>query len=84
LSFIIGFFVRRWVDKPVKELLKATDQVSIGNLNYTIIDRRSDEMGMLSRSFNNMTMKLSEARMQLFNPIKWLHLEGLPPVLLMK
>ncbi len=70
LSFIIGFFVRRWVDKPVKELLNATNQVGIGNLNYTIKDSRSDEMGMLERSFNNMTKKLSEARMQLFQSDK--------------
>jgi two-component system NtrC family sensor kinase len=70
LSFIIGFFVRRWVDKPVKELLNATNQVSTGNLNYTIKDRRSDEMGMLAKSFNNMTKKLSEARMQLFQSDK--------------
>ena len=36
LSLIIGFFVRRWVARPVKELVKATHQVSSGNLNYTI------------------------------------------------
>ena len=29
LSFIIGFFVKRWVDKPVKELLNATNQVGV-------------------------------------------------------
>jgi two-component system NtrC family sensor kinase len=70
LSFIIGFFVRRWVDKPVKELLNATNQVSSGNLNYTIKDRRNDEMGSLAKSFNNMTKKLSEARLQLFQSDK--------------
>lgn len=70
LSFIIGFFVKRWVDKPVKELLNATNQVGIGNLNYTIKDKRDDEMGMLARSFNNMTKKLSEARLQLFQSDK--------------
>jgi two-component system NtrC family sensor kinase len=70
LSFIIGFFVRRWVVKPVNELLKATNQVGVGNLNYTIKDRRKDELGMLARSFNNMTQKLSEARMQLFQSDK--------------
>jgi len=70
LSFIIGFFVKRWVDKPVKELLSATKQVSAGNLNYTIKERRNDEMGMLALSFNNMTKKLSEARMQLFQSDK--------------
>ncbi len=70
LSFIIGFFVKKWVDKPVKELLNATNQVGTGNLNYTIKDRRDDELGMLARSFNNMTQKLSEARMQLFQSDK--------------
>lgn len=70
LSFIISFFVRRWVVKPVNELLKATNQVGVGNLNYTIKDRRRDELGMLARSFNNMTQKLSEARMQLFQSDK--------------
>ncbi len=70
LSFIIGFFVKRWVDKPVKELLYATNQVGVGNLNYTIKDNRSDELGMLGRSFNNMTKKLSEARLQLFQSDK--------------
>ena len=70
LSFIIGFFVKRWVDKPVKELLNATNQVGVGNLNYTIKDKRDDEMGMLARSFNNMTKKLSEARLQLFQSDK--------------
>jgi two-component system NtrC family sensor kinase len=70
LSFIIGFFVRRWVDKPVKELLNATNQVGTGNLNYIIKDRGDDELGMLARSFNNMTKKLSEARLQLFQSDK--------------
>ncbi len=70
LSFIIGFFVKRWVDKPVKELLYATNQVGTGNLNYTIKDKRDDELGMLAKSFNNMTKKLSEARLQLFQSDK--------------
>ena len=70
LSFIIGFFVRRWVDKPVKELLHATNQVGTGNLNYTIQNIRNDELGILARSFNNMTKKLSEARLQLFQSDK--------------
>jgi two-component system NtrC family sensor kinase len=70
LSFIIGFLVRRWIDKPVNELLKATDQVGVGNLNYTIKDKGNDELGKLAGSFNVMTQKLSEARMQLFQSDK--------------
>ena len=70
LSFIIGFFVRKWVDKPVKELLHATNQVGTGNLNYTIQNIRKDELGILAHSFNIMTKKLSEARLQLFQSDK--------------
>jgi two-component system, NtrC family, sensor kinase len=70
LSLLIGFFVKRWVDKPVKELLNATHEVGTGNLNFTIENKREDEFGMLARSFNNMTQKLSEARIQLFQSDK--------------
>ena len=70
ISVIIGYFVERWVDTPVKSLLKATQQVADGNLGYRIDIRRNDEIGKLARSFNNMTDKLSEARMQLFQSDK--------------
>jgi two-component system NtrC family sensor kinase len=70
LSFIISFFVRKWVARPVKELVKATHQVSLGNLNYTISELGNDELGILGTSFNNMTKKLAEARMQLFQSDK--------------
>jgi len=70
ISFIIGFFVRRWILSPVNHLLQATNQVSSGNLNYTIAEMGNDELGMLAKSFNNMTKKLAEARMQLFQSDK--------------
>lgn len=70
ISLIIGYFVRRWVDKPVKELVKGTNQVAVGNLNYRIKYKRKDELGTLSNSFNNMIARLSEIRMQLFQSVK--------------
>lgn len=70
LSLLIGYFIKKWVDKPVKNLLTATHEVGTGNLNYTIEDKQDDEFGLLSKSFNNMTRKLSEARMQLFQSDK--------------
>jgi len=69
-SLLLSFFVKRWVDKPVKELLNATHEVGTGNLNYIIKEKSDDEFGILSKSFNNMTQKLSEARMQLFQSDK--------------
>ena len=70
LSIIIGIFVRKWIAKPVNELVTATDRVGGGDLNYVIKDLGSDELGLLGKSFNNMTKKLAEARMQLFQSDK--------------
>ncbi len=70
VGLLIAFFVRRWVSNPVKDLLNATQQISQGNLNYTIKDFSENEIGKLGQSFNNMTKKLSEARMQLFQSDK--------------
>lgn len=70
VGLLIAFFVRRWVSNPVNDLLNATQQVSQGNLNYAVKDLSNDEIGKLGDSFNNMTKKLSEARMQLFQSDK--------------
>jgi len=70
LSVILWIVVKIWVDRPVNTLVKATQQVASGNLNYTIQDLGDDELGALARSFNNMTRKLSEARHQLFQSDK--------------
>ncbi len=65
LSLIIGLLVRRWVALPVRRLAEATRHVAGGDLSYVIPEERDDELGMLARSFNNMTQRLSEARLQL-------------------
>ena len=70
IGFIIGFFVKRWVDGPVKELVKATDEVAAGNLNYSIKSLSNDELGTLGKSFNNMTKKLDETSQQLYQSTK--------------
>ncbi|MFC2139948.1 ATP-binding protein [Bacteroidota bacterium] len=70
LSLIIGLFVKKWVDHPVKEFVKATNQVGVGNLNYVIKNTSQDELGLLARSFNAMTKRLSDMRMQIFQSDK--------------
>ena len=70
ISFIIAFFIRQWVSKPVVSLVTATKNVAAGNLQYKIDITNKDELGQLAESFNNMTKKLAEARMQLFQSDK--------------
>jgi len=70
LSVFIAYFVRKWIGKPVSELVKATNQVSAGNLNYTIDNPGKDELGILAKSFNKMTKNLADAKLQLFQADK--------------
>jgi two-component system, NtrC family, sensor kinase len=70
LSVFIAYFVRKWIGKPVGELVKATNQVSSGNLDYTIQNPGKDELGILATSFNKMTKSLAEAKLQLFQADK--------------
>ncbi|KAF0149367.1 MAG: integral membrane sensor signal transduction histidine kinase [Ignavibacteria bacterium] len=70
IGFIIGIFVRKYVDKPVRELVNATEQVAAGNLNYKIMKQGNDELGKLGASFNDMTKKLDETSQQLYQSTK--------------
>ena len=62
--------VRWWIDRPVQELLTATRHVAGGDLGYRVDVKGDDELGMLARSFNNMSDKLAQARLQLFQSDK--------------
>jgi len=70
LSLIVGLMVRWWIDRPVQELLAATRNVASGNLAYRVEVKREDELGMLARSFNEMTENLAQVRLQLFQSDK--------------
>jgi two-component system NtrC family sensor kinase len=70
LSLIVGLLVRRWIHRPVQDLLEGTRNVAGGNLGYRVAVDREDELGMLAVSFNNMTDKLTQARLQLFQSDK--------------
>ena len=70
LGLVVSLLVRWWIDRPVQQLVAATRQVAGGNLGHTVEVNSRDELGTLATSFNNMTEKLAEARMQLFQSDK--------------
>jgi two-component system NtrC family sensor kinase len=70
LSLLVGLMVRWWIDRPVQELLTGMQQVAGGNLGHRVIVKGDDEFGKLAKSFNNMTDRLAEARLQLFQSDK--------------
>ena len=56
-----GLFLFVMVHRPVKRLMEGTKQVSSGNLDYEIQLNTTDEIGELSRDFNEMTRVLRKA-----------------------
>jgi two-component system nitrogen regulation sensor histidine kinase NtrY len=53
-----GFDVAKRLTGPIEELLKGTEQVAQGNLNYQIPSSGKDELHRLINSFNLMTRDL--------------------------
>ena len=72
LSTIIILFIQKFVNRPVKELVKGTNKVAAGELNYKISLHSKDEIGQLALSFNKMTEDLKNANEQIQEWIKTL------------
>ena len=65
LGLLSYLFIRRRILKPVYSLVKACKQVAAGDLSPSVETDQVNELGLLSRSFNEMTHKLAEAQMQI-------------------
>ncbi len=65
LAATVGWFFRGYVIRPVGELLAATERVAQGNLERPVRMRRTDEIGRLAASFNDMTASMQQARREL-------------------
>jgi two-component system, NtrC family, sensor kinase len=65
LAATVGVFVRGYVIHPLGEILRATERVAQGNLEDPVRMRRTDEIGRLAASFNEMTTSLRQARADL-------------------
>ena len=70
ISFLLWILVQQLVGKPVDQLVEATKIVADGNLEYKIKKYKNDELGILDRSFNDMTTKLVTAQRQLYQSDK--------------
>ena len=55
-SLLIGYRAA----KPLKELIKQTEQIAKGEFDTKVLSKRNDEIGLLAASFNQMTTNLRE------------------------
>ncbi|KAA0231767.1 sensor histidine kinase [candidate division KSB1 bacterium] len=62
IGIFIVFFSRRFVDRPIRELIDGTRAVSAMQLDKPIEINSSEELGELANSFNLMRERLRQAR----------------------
>jgi two-component system, NtrC family, nitrogen regulation sensor histidine kinase NtrY len=61
----VALFLSKQVTVPIQALAEGTREISLGNFDYQVPDQVQDELGVLARSFNNMTKQLRDNRSQI-------------------
>lgn len=62
LSLLLGLLLSSTLTRPLKELINATRDVAKGNLEREVPVRSKDELGDLTKSFNQMSSQLKQSR----------------------
>ncbi len=55
-----AYFCIRLVLKPIHQLNRGVEEISLGNLKYRVATASEDELGRLARSFNEMSERIQE------------------------
>lgn len=66
VGIALAVLLSRTISKPIVRLHQGVDQIIRGNLDYTVGIQSKDEIGQLSRAFDEMTalLKASKARLE--------------------
>lgn len=64
------FFYRKKLNRPLKLLSEATEQITDKNLDFTLSYEANDEMGNLCRAFEQMRLALDENNRELWKMIE--------------
>lgn len=64
------YFYRQKLNRPLKLLSEATEQITNKNLDFTLSYEANDEMGNLCRSFEQMRLALDENNRELWKMIE--------------
>lgn len=60
-ALILGWVTTRSVVNPIKQLTAASQRMAAGDFSGTVPNAGGDELGILSRAFSTMTIKLRES-----------------------
>ena len=68
VMIVVGFAVRQWISKPLKNLEIAVSEVGVGNYDVNIpAIGRGDEIGQIARELENFRFKLKEGAQTAFD-----------------
>jgi signal transduction histidine kinase len=60
LVFFLSLLFFRWQIKPLRQLSKGLTLVSSGQIGHQLPDKRTDELGDISRQFNQMSRQIEQ------------------------
>lgn len=60
-----ALYLAKQVTVPIEALAEGTREVSTGNFDYQVPEQAQDELGLLVKSFNAMTLQLRDSRSQI-------------------
>jgi len=65
ISIFISSFTSGTITRPLRRLHEGTEEITKGNLDYKVGTTSPDEVGQLSRAFDEMTVNLKKSREEL-------------------
>jgi methyl-accepting chemotaxis protein len=65
LVIMLGVNIANVITRPLRQLVLASEQVAEGDLTVQVTPKGSDEISMLTQSFNQMVHSLSDSKMDL-------------------
>lgn len=65
LTALVGVFFARSIEKPMKALIKGTEEVAKGDLRWRVTVDSADEIGKLANAFNQMTKEMRDSQERL-------------------
>ncbi|MHC4250284.1 MAG: HAMP domain-containing methyl-accepting chemotaxis protein, partial [Planctomycetota bacterium] len=67
VGMVLGIWISRGISLPIGEVVKAAQQIAMGDLTQKVDVRSSDETGELAQTFNDMSENLSNVVGQILN-----------------
>ncbi len=61
IAWLLGIFISGYITKPIHNLRLGTEYIGSGDLDYKVGTAAQDEIGQLSRAFDNMTENLKNS-----------------------